>query len=112
MKRACSFMSIIMLVTLALTQLIQAAHRHCETYHYAKHSESSSHEDLQLADAKCFVCTFHSNSGANPALLPAEFKLATFVADPILLEARPGIICQSRYAGTTFNRGPPCLSLL
>jgi|GEM_PF-1405476 len=112
MKRICSFVSIIMLVTLASIQLVQAAHHHDGLHHFTKHSQSSSQEDLQLADTKCFICTFHSNQNANAAILPTVFTLAHYMAKPLVLQAKLDCAIKSDYPRTSYNRGPPFLTML
>lgn len=107
MKRICSLVSIIMLVTLASIQLIQAAHHHDESHHFAKHSNSSSQEDLQLADTKCFICTFHSNQNSSAAILPVVLEFAYYKATPLVLDADLDFAVKSHYPRRSYNKGPP-----
>ena len=112
MKKICSLVSIIMLVTLASIQLVQAAHHHDETHHFSKHPQSSSHQDLQLISSTCFICTFHSNRHADAAILPSVFQLAFFMATPLVINAEAGCEAESLCPPTSYNKGPPVSMML
>ncbi|MGV3703982.1 MAG: hypothetical protein ACO1NU_01270 [Arcticibacter sp.] len=111
MKRVCSLVSFIMLVTLAFIQLVQAVHQHHDAVHFTRHTESSSHEDLQLADAKCFLCSFHSNTNTNPALLPSVLTISTYMVRHVLQQAELSTTIRKAYTGTSYNKGPPSVPL-
>lgn len=112
MKRICSLVSIMMLVALASIQLVQVVHHHDGSHHFAKHFQSSSHEDLQLTDTKCFICTFHSNKNADTAILPAVFKLVRFMPAPLVLAIEADCAVKPHYPHTSYNKGPPVPMML
>src|SRR5690349_12829051 len=107
MKRICSFVSIIMLVTLASIQFVQGTHHHDDLHHSSKHSQNSSREDFHVSNGKCFICTFNSNQSSNGAILPLDFELSHYKTPPLVMKADLNCVIKSCHLRQSYNKGPP-----